>query len=82
MRHQLPRQIRGRLARGADHLGQHQRAGRGGRFFAAALGMAVAPALLRCHAHVSRWLLDPTKAAVLARRVSALTTSRSEINDA
>ncbi|NUS09266.1 MAG: sensor histidine kinase [Nonomuraea sp.] len=49
---------------------------------AAALGMAVAPALLRCHAQMSRWLLAPTKAAMLARRVSALTTSRAEINDA
>ncbi|NUT44432.1 MAG: sensor histidine kinase [Thermoactinospora sp.] len=48
---------------------------------AAALGLAVAPALLRCHARLSRWLLGPTRAAVLSRRVGALTASRAVIAD-
>ncbi|MEV5502791.1 sensor domain-containing protein [Nonomuraea fuscirosea] len=49
---------------------------------AAALGIAAAPALLRCHALLSRALLAPTRAAVLANRVDTLTSSRARISDA
>ncbi|MET7334503.1 sensor domain-containing protein [Nonomuraea sp. NPDC005650] len=49
---------------------------------AAALGVAVASPLLRCHARLSGLLLGPTKAALLARRVGALTSSRTQISDA
>ncbi|MGR6919430.1 sensor domain-containing protein [[Actinomadura] parvosata] len=49
---------------------------------AAALGMAVAPALLRCHALLSRALLGPTRAALLTSRVDTLTSSRAQIRDA
>ncbi|MBE1589315.1 sensor domain-containing protein [Nonomuraea angiospora] len=49
---------------------------------AAALGIAVAPALLRCHARLSRSLLGPTRTAVLTRRVGALASSRTRISDA
>ncbi|WP_220448321.1 sensor histidine kinase [Nonomuraea diastatica] len=49
---------------------------------AAAFGMAVAPALLRCHALLSRSLLGPTRAALLTSRVDTLTSSRAQIRDA
>ncbi|MFI6814532.1 sensor histidine kinase [Nonomuraea sp. NPDC050328] len=49
---------------------------------AALAGAAVAPALLRLHARLSATLLGPTRAAVLAHRVSALSTSRTELGDA
>jgi len=42
----------------------------------------LAPELLRGHAQLSRWLLDPTSKAVLATRVRELTESRAETVDA
>ncbi|SPL88730.1 putative two-component system sensor kinase [[Actinomadura] parvosata subsp. kistnae] len=49
---------------------------------AAALGMALAPAALRRHALLSRSLLGPGRAALLASRVDTLTSSRAQIRDA
>ncbi|RBQ20681.1 sensor histidine kinase [Spongiactinospora rosea] len=48
---------------------------------AAALGMGVAPAMLRCHALLSRSLLGPARAALLTSRVDTLTSSRDQIRD-
>jgi signal transduction histidine kinase len=45
-------------------------------------GLAVAPLALRAHALFARWLLAPTRAAALTRRVRDLTDSRAETVDA
>ncbi|MFE9747957.1 histidine kinase [Saccharothrix saharensis] len=49
---------------------------------ATAAGLALAPLALLAYAWVSRLLLAPTKAAVLARRVDRLTETRADASDA
>ncbi|MFI6538654.1 sensor histidine kinase [Nonomuraea sp. NPDC050547] len=49
---------------------------------AAALGIAIAPLVLRWHARLSRLLLAPSKAAVMSQRIGELTTSRTQLSDA
>ncbi|GAA1038035.1 histidine kinase [Virgisporangium ochraceum] len=46
-----------------------------------AVGMVMAPPLLRALARFSRWLLGPTEAARLAQRVARLTETRSDAVD-
>jgi signal transduction histidine kinase len=46
------------------------------------LAMVTAPVLLRVHGLWSRWLLAPTKSAVLAKRIEQLTETRTDATDA